>query len=231
MYIPLVIKQIVFGMSTPISDTSKVLKKGRALPLDSNIINKIAASELDVAFNREEYFTEMEESVKRILQRPTKDVPTYDILDTERSKVNKLVALKEKQRQMKIGDIWQTAIGNYKDCQDLKVGDITGLDILSEKRKFIAELKNRTNTDNASSKKTNFDKLAKFKTEHPDYTCIYANINDDTEEKSSQTTVKKFQHNGVELEHHVGDQFLTYIFGDDTNAVVEFIKTRIDKYS
>ena len=204
-YIPLVIKQTVFRMST--------------------------TSEHDITFNREQYFTKLEESVKGILQRPTKDVLAYDILDTEKSKVNKLVALKEKQRQMKIGEIWQNAIGNYKDCQDLKVGHVTGLDILSDKRKFIAELKNRTNTDNASSKKTNFDKLAKFKTEHPDYTCIYANINDDTEEKSSQTTVKKFQHNGVELEHHVGDQFLTYIFGDDTNAVVEFIKTRIDKYS
>lgn len=204
-YIPLVIKQRVFRMST--------------------------TSELDVTFNREQYFTKLGESVKVILQRPTKDVLAYDILDTEKSKVNKMVALKEKQRQMKIGEIWQSAIGNYKDCQDLKVGHITGLDILSEKRKFIAELKNRTNTDNASSKKTNFDKLAKFKKEHPEYTCIYANINDDTEEKSSQTTVKKFQHNGVELEHHIGDQFLKYIFGDDTNAVVEFLKTTIDKYS
>lgn len=204
-YIPLVIKQRVFRMST--------------------------TSELDVTFNREQYFTKLGESVKVILQRPTKDVLAYDILDTEKSKVNKMVALKEKQRQMKIGEIWQSAIGNYKDCQDLKVGHITGLDILSEKRKFIAELKNRTNTDNASSKKTNFDKLAKFKAEHPEYTCIYANINDDTEEKSSQTTVKKFQHNGVELEHHIGDQFLKYIFGDDTNVVVEFLKTTIDKYS
>ncbi len=204
-YIPLVIKQTVFRMS--------------------------ATSEHDVVFNREQYFTKLEENIKGILQRPTKDVLAYDILDTDRSKVNKMVALKEKQRQMKIGEIWQVAVGNYKDCQDLKVGHVTGLDILSDKRKFIAELKNRTNTDNASSKKTNFDKLAKFKAEHPEYTCIYANINDDTEEKSSQTTVKKFQHNGVELEHHIGDQFLKYIFGDDINAVVEFLKTTIDKYS
>ncbi len=204
-YIPLVIKQTVFRMST--------------------------TSELDVTFNREQYFTKLGESVKEILQRPTKDVLAYDILDTEKSKVNKMVALKEKQRQMKIGEIWQVAVGDYKDCINLKKGHVTGLDILSEKRKFIAELKNRTNTDNASSKKTNFDKLAKFKAEHPEYTCIYANINDDTEENTIQNTVKKFQHNGVELEHHIGNQFLKYIFGDDTNAVVEFLKTTIDKYS
>ena len=204
-YIPLVARQTIVKMSTP--------------------------SELDIAFNREEYFKNLGDSVKKILQRPAKDVLAYDILDTDKSKVNKLLALKEKQRQMKIGEIWQNAIGNYKDCQDLKVGHVTGLDILSDKRKFIAELKNRTNTDNASSKKTNFDKLAQFKIEHPEYTCIYANMNDDTEEKSLQSIIKKFHHNGIELEHHVGDQFLKYIFGDDTSTVVEFLKTTIDKYS
>ena len=170
-YIPLVARQTIVKMSTP--------------------------CELDVAFNREEYFKNLGDSVKKILQRPAKDVLAYDILDTDKSKVNKLLALKEKQRQMKIGEIWQNAIGNYKDCQDLKVGHVTGLDILSDKRKFIAELKNRTNTDNASSKKTNFDKLAQFKIEHPEYTCIYANINDDTEEKSLQSIIKKFHHNGI----------------------------------
>ena len=195
----------------------------------SEINNQTEKSECGFCLSK--YCELIDSSIHNILLRPENDVLTYDILDTEKSKTNKLLALKEKQRQMKVGEIWQEVLGNYNGCVNLKIGHETGLDILSEKRKFIAELKNRTNTDHASSKKTNFDKLAKFKTEHPDYTCIYANINDDTEEKSSQTTVKKFQHNGVELEHHVGDQFLTYIFGDDTNAVVEFIKTRIDKYS
>jgi hypothetical protein len=188
-------------------------------------------SELDVTFNREQYFTKLGESVKKILQRPTKDVLAYDILDTDKLKVNNRVALKVKQRQMKIGDIWQIAIGNYKDCIYLKKGHVTGLDVLSHSRKFAIEVKNRTNTTNSDSKASVFNKLAKFKAENPDYTCIYANINDNTEEKSSQATVKKFQHNGVELEHHIGDQFLKYIFGDDTNAVVEFLKTTIDKYS
>jgi hypothetical protein len=204
-YIPLVIKQTVFRMST--------------------------TSELNVTFNREQYFTKLGESVKKILQRPTKDVLAYDILDTDKLKVNNLVALKVKQRQMKIGDIWQIAIGNYKDCIYLKKGHVTGLDVLSHSRRLAIEVKNRTNTTNSDSKASVFNKLAKFKAENPDYTCIYANINDNTEEKSSQATVKKFQHNGVELEHHIGDQFLKYIFGDDTNAVVEFLKTTIDKYS
>ena len=50
-------------------------------------------------------------------------------------------------------------------------------------KKIAIELKNRTNTDNASSKKSNLDKLANFKKNNPEYICIYANINADTEKK------------------------------------------------
>ena len=41
------------------------------------------------------------------------------------------LSLKEKQRQMKIGEIWQEVIGNYKDFINLGIGHETGLDILS----------------------------------------------------------------------------------------------------
>ena len=61
-YIPLVARQTIVKMSTP--------------------------SELDIAFNREEYFKNLGDSVKKILQRPAKDVLAYDILDTDKSKVN-----------------------------------------------------------------------------------------------------------------------------------------------
>lgn len=203
-YIPLVIKQTVFRMST--------------------------TSEHDVVFNREQYFTNLDKFIKKEFERPRNDKPTYDILDTEKIIEYKLNALRVKQYQMKVGNIWQEAVGSYKDCTNLRKGHKTGLDTLSQNRKLVIEIKNRTNTTNADSKESVFNKLAKFKKEHPEYTCIYANINDDTEEKSSQTTVKKFQHNGVELEHHIGDQFLKYIFGDDTDTVVEFIKTTIAKY-
>ena len=115
-----------------------------------------------------------------------KNVLTYDILDTEKSKTNKLLALKEKQRQMKVGEIWQEALGSYNGWCNLKQGHESGLDIISYTKKVAIELKNRTNTDNASSKKANFDKLAKFKKNNPEYLCIYANIND----KSEKTTLK-----------------------------------------
>lgn len=129
------------------------------------------------------YLETLENIIKNILLRHENDILTYDILDTEKTKKNKLLILKEKQRQMKIGEIWQEVIGNYYEFINLKSGHETGLDLLSHTKKIAIELKNRTNTDNASSKKTNLDKLAKFKKNNPEYTCIYANINADTEKK------------------------------------------------
>lgn len=181
-------------------------------------------------FSLEEYFKNVELIIKKILLRPEKYVLTYDVLDTEKSKKNKLIFLKEKQRQMKIGEIWQEVIGNYKDLINLGIGHETGLDILSNIRKLAIELKNRTNTDNASSKKSNLDKLSKFKKENPEYTCIYANINADTEKKTLQGSNKKIMHDGVEIEHQVGYQFLTFIFGEKTKEIIEFVKNTIDKY-
>jgi len=189
---------------------------------DKTILNK---------FNLKKYFELLEIIIQNIFERPTKDVLTYDILDTEKSKINKLIVLKEKQRQMKIGEIWQEVLGNYDGFINLKNGHETGLDILSHTRKIAIELKNRTNTDNASSKKSNFDKLAKFKKNYPEYICIYANINDDTEKKTLQGCDNKILHNGIEIQHQVGHIFLKYILGDDTNLIIDYIKKIIDKYT
>lgn len=186
---------------------------------------------IEEEFVLSEYFEKMETIIQNILLRPENDVLTYDILDTEKSKKNKLLSLKEKQRQMKVGEIWQEIIGNYDEFINLKIGHETGLDILSNTRKLAIELKNRTNTDNASSKKSNLDKLSKFKKEKPEYTCIYANINADTEKKTLQGSNKKITHNGVEIEHQVGCQFLTFIFGEKTEEIIEFVKNTIDKYT
>ena len=179
---------------------------------------------------RDELLKFLENEIRTILLRPEKDVLTYDILDTEKSKKNKLLALKEKHRQMKVGEIWQVVLGNYNGFINLKNGHVTKLDIVSHTKKIAIELKNRTNTDNASSKKSNLDKLADFKKQNPEYICIYANINVNTEKKT-QGSIKKILHNGVELEHHIGYEFLKFILGDDTDVIIQFVKNTIDKYT
>jgi hypothetical protein len=182
-------------------------------------------------FNLDKYFELLDERIKHILLRHENNILTYDILDTEKSKTNKLIALKEKHRLMKIGEIWQEVLGNYDEYINLKIGHKTGLDILSVTKKIVIELKNRTNTDNASSKKTNFDKLSKFKKENPEYRCIYANINDNTKQKTLQGSVKKILHNGVEIEHQIGYEFIKFILEDNTNLIINFVKNTIDKYT
>jgi hypothetical protein len=99
-------------MTTPISYTSKVHRKGRVLPLDSNIISKIAASELDVAYNREEYFTNLDKFIKKEFERPRNSELSYNIFDTEEIKQDRIRALKTKQNDMKFGVILQEAIGS-----------------------------------------------------------------------------------------------------------------------
>lgn len=211
------------------------IKKVKRFKITGNmeevITNSILTWSEEEKFDREKYFMFLENTIKEILSREEKEELTYDILDTEKSKKNKIVVLKEKQRQMKVGEIWQKAIGNYDGYIDLGIGHESGLDILSHKKKVIIELKNRTNTDNASSKTSNLNKLARFKKANPEYTCVYANINDNTIKKTIEGSLKKIFHEDIEIEHQIGMTFLRYVFGDDVELIVEFIKNTIDKYT
>jgi hypothetical protein len=192
--------------------------------------NKIDSVDSENEFSLSKYFELLENKIQIILSRPEKNVLTYDILDTEKSKTNKLLALKEKQRQMKVGEIWQEALGSYNGWCNLKQGHESGLDIISHTKKVAIEVKNRTNTDNASSKKTNLSKLAKFKKDNPEYLCIYGNINDESEETTLNGSSKKIIHDGFELEHKIGCEFYKFILGNDTEEIIQFLKNTIHKY-
>jgi hypothetical protein len=185
----------------------------------------------DSEFSIIEYYKLLDKKIYNILSRPKNNILTYDILDTKKSKKNKLMARREKQRQMKVGEIWQEVLGNYDGCVNLNTRNETGLDIISYTKKFVIELKNRTNTDNASSKKSNLEKLAKFKRDNPDYICIYANVNADTKDKTLKGYTKKLSHNGIEIEHMVGYEFLEFILGSNTESVIDFVKCKIDEYT
>lgn len=203
-------------------------KPGGGIPL-TNPVHTQPVTDGVVDDKLKKFFELIEKIIQKILLRLPKQNLTYDILDTEKSSKNKLLVLQEKQRQMKIGEIWQEVLGNYDGFINLKIGHETGLDILSHTKKIAIELKNRTNTDNSSSKKYNLYKLANFKKKNPEYVCIYANINANTEKKTLTGSKKKILHNGVELEHQIGYEFLTFILGDNTDKIIEFVKDTIDK--
>lgn len=179
-------------------------------------------------FTISKYLKHISKIIKDILSRPQKNDITYDILDTEIIIENKMIVLKEKQRQMKIGEIWQEILGNYNGYINLKNTHESGLDIISYTKKIVIELKNRTNTDNASSRKTNLDKLSKFKKCNPEYTCIYANINDSTKDLTLKGSCKTIIYNGVEIKHYIGYKFIEFVFGKDTDKIIDFVKTCIN---
>jgi hypothetical protein len=175
------------------------------------------------------YLDKIKNNIYEILSRPTREILTFDMLDTEFSKKHKLIALKEKQRRMKYGEIWQMVLGNYDTFTDLHIGHKSGLDIISIQRKIIIELKNRTNTDNSSSKKSNLDKLSYFKKNNPDYICIYGCINDITEKNTTMGKNKTIIHNCVELKQYVGNELLTLILGKNTQLIINFVKETIER--
>ena len=177
-----------------------------------------------------EYFSKMELIICKIFNRNEHFNFSYDILNTQKNNEIKLLILKEKHKQMKIGEIWEETIGNYYGFNKLKIGNDTGLDIISKSRKIIIELKNRTNTDNHSSRKANIQKLLKIKKENPDYTCIYGLINDKTEELTLKGTHKKIIIDDIEIEIQTGYVFLKNIFGENLELILEFLKKTIDKY-
>jgi Eco47II restriction endonuclease len=182
-------------------------------------------------FSLEAYLCKIESKITSIMTQSNKKNITYDILDTSFRREKKTTYLQERQYQMKIGAIWQIVLGNYNTYIDLGIGHNTGLDIISHKLKIVMELKNRTNTDNASSKKTNFDKLSKFKKNNPHYKCIYGNINDTTEEKTITGSEKRVTHNGVEIQIYTGMKLLRFVLGDDTKIIIDHVKSIVERLS
>lgn len=181
-------------------------------------------------FNLELYLESLDRLIANILSRPMKQYFTYDILDSEQNIATKEIVLRQKQYQMRIGEIWQAVLGSYDGFEDLKSGHESSLDIISHSKKIIVEIKNRTNTDNSASRKTKLDKLASFKRKNPEYKCIYAMINDRTREKTQNGSMKQITHDGVEIEIQTGFYFLRFILGEHTDIVVSTVKEIFNKY-
>ena len=122
---------------------------------------------------------------------------------------------------MKTGESWQIILGNYPGFKDLGKKPKCGLDIISEERRIIMELKNRDNTDSSDSKKTKLDKLVKFKSENPDYTCIYGYVNIASKAKSPPKGYHKtIKHKGVDIEIYAGEDLFKFILGDNADLIV-----------
>jgi hypothetical protein len=210
--------------------TSKYKQIGNAVPV------KLAEHMGAALFNYftthfcklQEYYAIIDPLICSVMNRKVREAITYDILDSDVDLLAMQAVLRVKQRQMKYGEIWQIIIGNYSHFENgnyyhfenLGVGHITGLDVISRDKKVIFEIKNRYNTDNASSRKANYDKLVKFKKEHLDYDIVYGVIN----EKGKIGIQKNIEYDGQIIKYLSGDKLFDYVFGENATLIIAHVK-------
>ena len=119
------------------------------------------------------------------------------------------IAFKQKQKEMKEGELGQLIIGNWYGWEDLGVGHSSGLDCRKKDNSIIMDVKNKWNTCNSGSKKALFDKLAKYKKENPSTRCIWAIVN---EKPGCKQLHEKIIYNGVEIEKIQGAELFKLVF-------------------
>jgi hypothetical protein len=213
------------------TNCGKKYKNKSTLKKHMNICMKIYEKNLSLSinninldcnkFNIDEYLVNINEKIQNLFEKSkyNEDILQDRLLDCYIKKNEDVVkqSKKLKQLQMNIGKIWQIAIGNYDKFIDLGEGHDTGLDVKSDELMIIMEIKNRYNTDNASAKKSNFNKLTKFKNDNPAYKCIYAVINDKTEIGKED----KIIYNECEIIYLSGNKLLDFIFGNNKDIIIK----------
>ena len=191
----------------------------------SNIV--VSGTEIIKHFTIEEYIKIINMKIEEYLKKSkyNDDILEDELLDNfiKNNSEGMKFSKKLKQLQMNAGNIWQIVIGNYDTFEDLHTSHSSGCDVKSNTRKIIIELKNRYNTDNYSSKKTNLDKLAKYKHDNPEWTCIYGIINDKTKEGKSEI----IKHNDFEITYLSGQTLMNFIFGKHKDFICSSVKKQM----
>jgi len=188
---------------------------------------ELKSAKLQIDFDINTYITFINDEIAKCFKNSKynddilEDILLDDLIRKEQEQIK--FAKKLKQIQMNIGKIWQITIGNWKYFTDLGEGDISGLDVKSDKLNIIMEIKNRYNTDNASSRKTNYLKLASYKKANPEYICIYAVINDKKKlGKDEEITIEN-----EKIRYLSGDKLLSFIFNDNKNIILSNLKIQL----
>ena len=139
------------------------------------------------------------------------------------------VSFKQKQKQMKEGEIIQAMIGNWDGWEDLKTGHPSGLDCRKIDNSMIIEGKNKYNTCNSGSEKFVKDKLSIWKKENPNTRCILGIANP---KPGCKKLSKIIMHNGVEIEKIQGEELFKLVFTigsiNYSKKVIEFARASMD---
>ncbi len=119
------------------------------------------------------------------------------------------IAFKQRQKQMKEGELAQTLIGNWFGWEDLGIGHSSGLDCRKIDNTVIMDVKNKWNTCNSGSQKALFDKLSKFKKLNPSTRCVWGIVNP---KPGCKNLSEKFIYDGVEIEKIQGMELFRLVF-------------------
>ncbi len=172
--------------------------------------------------------------IDKLFQRKTKEYVYEPTLFGDNSKENiKMleIAFKQKQKQMKEGELAQIVIGNWFGWEDLGVGHSSGLDCRKKDMSVIMDVKNKWNTCNSGSKKALFDKLSKYKKENPKTRCIWAIVNP---KPGCKKLCEKIIYNGVVIEKIQGIELFKLVFNvgniNYSTQIINIVKNYISKY-
>ena len=172
--------------------------------------------------------------IDRLFQRKKKEYVYEPTIFGDDSKENiKMlkIAFKQRQFQMKEGELAQILIGNWIGWDDLGVGHSSGLDCRKKDMSIIMDVKNKWNTCNSGSQKALFDKLSKYKTENPQTRCVWGIVNP---KSGCKNLCEKIMYNGVEIEKIQGIELFKLVFSfgniNYSTKIINIVKNSISKY-
>lgn len=141
------------------------------------------------------------------------------------------IAFKQRQKQMKEGELAQLLMGNWYGWEDLGVGHSSGLDCRKKDMSIIMDVKNKWNTCNSGSQKALFDKLSKYKKENPQTRCVWGIVNPSP---GCKNLCEKIIYDGIEIEKIQGIELFKLVFRIGNNnyysQIINVIKDYISKY-
>jgi hypothetical protein len=141
------------------------------------------------------------------------------------------IAFKQKQKQMKEGELAQIIIGNWFGWEDLGIGHSSGLDCRKKDMSIVMDVKNKWNTCNSGSQKALFDKLSKYKKENPQTRCVWAIVNP---KPGCKKLYEKIMYDGVEIEKIQGIELFKLVFSvgniNYSMRIINIVKNYINRY-
>lgn len=141
------------------------------------------------AFDRTEVKESIRVSIKRIYEAQMSELDLYrNTLDCFSASIDSVVQgisldewmKQEKERQVQktkqnaIGSIHEEIMGSIPGVENLPVGQL--IDIVSDDKKIVAEIKNKHNTTKGNHKVAIYDDLAQAIAQRPGYTGYYVEV-------------------------------------------------------